>query len=282
MGLFSGLEKMGLGNLTNTKVFEEKKEEEKKEEDTKNVKAEIREEDFLYDKKYRCPVCDKEIKTKTVRAGKVKLLSVDTDLRPKYQELDCIKYDCVVCEQCGYAALARYISAGVTPLQRKNITEKITSGFKGIEYENDYFTYEDALARYQLVLVNAIVRGAKNSERAYICLKLSWLMRSMRENLDVNAPEYQTQKQELQEQEQQYVENAYEGFTKALSEEHFPIAGMDEPTLLYLLAELARKCKNYSVAARLVTEVITHRAANNKIKERARDLKEVLRVEVKK
>lgn len=282
MGLFSGLEKMGLGNLAGTKVFEEKKEEVKKADEKKTEKVEIHEEDFLYEKSYRCPICDQDIKSKTVRAGKVKLLSVDSDLRPRYQEMDCIKYDCVVCNKCGFASLARYMTTGLTSLQRKNILDKITPGFKGIEYENDFFTYEDAFARYQLVLVNSIVRGAKNSERAYICLKLSWLMRGMMDSLDINDPEYQEKKAELEEQENQYVANAYEGFSKALSEERFPIAGMDEPTFLYLVAELARKCKDYAVSARLVTEVITHRSANTKIKERARDLKEVLRQEAKK
>ena len=43
------------------------------------------------------------------------------------------------------------------------------------------YTYEDALARYQLALVNAIVKQAKNSEKAYICLKAGWLMRGYAE-----------------------------------------------------------------------------------------------------
>lgn len=41
--------------------------------------------------------------------------------------------------------------------------------------------------------------------------------------------------------ERECLKNAYEGFLKAISSEAFPMAGMDENTLQYLLADLARE-----------------------------------------
>ena len=138
MGLFSGLDKLGLGNMSNMDVFEAE-EKEKKETEEKTVHT-LTEEEVLYDKSYKCPVCEHEFKSKSIRTGKVKLLSVDTDLRPKYQTTDCIKYDCVVCEKCGYAALTRYFTT-ITSSQAKLISQNITPSFKGID--SDAATYSD-------------------------------------------------------------------------------------------------------------------------------------------
>lgn len=82
MGLFSGLEKMGLGKLNKLEVFEEdtaKKGAKKGEESQQASKPKVTEEDLLFDKSYTCPVCNNEFHSKMIRTGKVKLLSADTD-----------------------------------------------------------------------------------------------------------------------------------------------------------------------------------------------------------
>ena len=104
MGLFSGLEKFGLGKLEKMDVFEEEKKRDAVEHPKKDQKPQIQEEDLLFDKSFTCPVCDEEFHSKMVRTGKVKLLSADSDLRPKYQMVDSLKYDALVCPHCGYAS----------------------------------------------------------------------------------------------------------------------------------------------------------------------------------
>ena len=59
-------------------------------------------------KKYVCPICEAEFKTKTIRAGKATRLGTDQDLRSRYEGIDVVKYDPIVCPHCGYAALGRY------------------------------------------------------------------------------------------------------------------------------------------------------------------------------
>lgn len=97
MGVFSGLDQFGLGKLEKVHVFEE--ENSKVGKDGKKAEHQVTEEELLFDKTFRCPVCDTEFHSKMVRTGKVKLISADTDLRPKYQLVDSLKYDALVCSK---------------------------------------------------------------------------------------------------------------------------------------------------------------------------------------
>lgn len=281
MGLFSGLEKLGLENLSNMEVFDsDEKDKEKKDADDKESVRTVSEEEVLYDKSYKCPVCDHEFKSKSIRTGKVKLVSVDTDLRPRYQTADCIKYDCIVCDKCGYAALTRYFN-NLTMAQAKLISQNITPSFQGINTDAATYSYEEAILRYQLALANSVVKKARVSERAYICLKLAWLVRGMTENLDVADIDYMTNKEELEKAEEQYTLNAYEGFKTAMSKELFPICGMDESTFIYVTADLARRSKDYQTSLKLISEIITSRTTSAKVKDRARELKDLIKQETK-
>ncbi|HEX3078208.1 MAG TPA: DUF2225 domain-containing protein, partial [Lachnospiraceae bacterium] len=92
--LFSGLENFGLGELSKLDVYNEANANAaKKEEDKEADKPKIAEIDLIFDKTHTCPVCDSEFKSKSIKTGKVKLLGADTDLRPKYQVVDSLKYD---------------------------------------------------------------------------------------------------------------------------------------------------------------------------------------------
>ncbi|MBE5925785.1 MAG: DUF2225 domain-containing protein [Lachnospiraceae bacterium] len=278
--LFSGLEKVGLFGMSNVDIFDTEEKKNNSNDDKKDdVKVhEISEEELLYDKSYKCPVCDWEFKTKAVRTGKARMISVDSDLRPKYQGIDTIKYDAIVCNKCGYAALSRYFNYMTLP-QAKLIINNISSNFKGLNDKLSKYSYEDALIRHRLALVNAVVKKSRISERAYICLKIAWLLRGQAENLPKDTENYDEVIKNIQAEEQDSIEKAYEGFKSAMSKEVFPICGMDESTYLYVTADLARRCKDYTVAYKLVGEVITSRAAGAKIKDRARELKELLKKE---
>ena len=108
------------------------------------------------------------------------MVGTDMDLRPVHEYVDLTKYDVIVCQNCGYASLSRYHGT-ITDRQKKAILEKISQNYKGDMTPKKVYTYEEALAHYQLALVNAIVRQAKHSEKAYICLKAGWLVRGYAE-----------------------------------------------------------------------------------------------------
>ena len=107
-GLLSGLAKFGLSDLENAKLFEEEKEEKTVVEPQKKKEVVFEEKDYLYDKTYDCPVCSRKATAKTVRTAKLHLIKNDCDLRAVYEGIDIDKYDTVVCNSCGYAALSTY------------------------------------------------------------------------------------------------------------------------------------------------------------------------------
>lgn len=275
--LFSQLDKLGLGNLKDMELYE--KAETKAQEDKSELTVEekkIVETDFIFDKTYKCPVCDSEFKAKAVKTGRAKLLSIDPDLRPKYQEIDALKYDCIVCTRCGYASLSRFFNYVTNP-QVKAIKENISITYKPDNSVKEIYTYEDAITRHQLALANAVVKKSKPSEKAYICLKLAWLIRGMAESIPSDAPDRDKRVAELNGQEKQYISSAYKGFMVAMSKEVFPICGMDEWTYIYLQAELARQCEDYTTCMKLVSDIIVSNSASPKLKDKARILRKALK-----
>lgn len=280
--LFSGLEAFGLGKMANMEVYATDEKNNKKAGQSEDVeKNVIVEADLLFDKTFTCPVCDKEFKSKTVKTGKVKLISADSDLRPKYQGVDSLKYDAIVCPHCGYGALNRFFNY-VTSVQGKLIREQISSSFKGISTETDSYSYDDAIARHKLALVNTIVKRSKLSERAYTCLKTAWLLRGKAESIleekgtKLNDSDKATLKA-LQAEELDFITKAYEGFIEAFSKEMFPMCGMDEHTTTYLVADLAKRIGKYDEASRWISKVLIARDANERIKTKARELKDSLK-----
>ena len=234
--------------------------------------TEIEEKDFLFDKTYQCPCCEMEISSRTIRTGKARLIGADPDMRPRYEKVEPLKYDVIMCDVCGYTALSRfftYLTAG----QKKLIQEKISMTFNPPTVKETY-SYADALERYKMALACSVVKNAKASEKAYICLKMGWLARSYAESLEQDFEEDTESKQKAMEMEDAFLHNAYDGFLMAIGKEDFPMCGMDEVTIDYLLATLAARFGQYDTASKLVASVLTSRSANTRMKDRARDLKE--------
>ncbi len=276
--IFAGLESMGFKNVSGLKIYEEEKKTEAQADD-KPAEPVFNEADFIFEKKVQCPVCDKEFKSKTVKTGKPRLIGADSDLRPKYAGIDSIKYDAIVCPHCGYAALSRYFSY-MTTAQAKLIKENVSSSFKGLKETGGTYTYDDAINRYKLALLNTIVKKGKNSEKAYTCLKIAWLYRGMKESLPTDIPKVSTIKKECEKNELEMLGNAFEGFITSRSKEDFPICGMDECTFDYLLADLAFKIGKFDLSGKLASSVIISRTANEKLKDRARNLRDQIKAKV--
>jgi len=271
---FNGLEKVGLGMLSGMDIYES--EEEKTEKEEKKQVEKVSEDDYLFDKAYECPVCGENFKSKTVKANRAKLVGTDMDLRPRYQGIDIVKYDCITCKKCGYSALTRYFNH-LSDMQVKLVKTNITPNFKGLEEPGEIYTYEEAYIRYQLALANAVITKAKMSEKAYICLKCAWILRGMREILPKNATNRKAIVEQYKAEEKKYLQKAYEGFSTAAFKEHYPICGMDTGTMTYLLAALAIEVDDHTNAMRYVSEVIASKGTSERTKEKARELREMIK-----
>lgn len=279
MNIFEGLEKFGLSSGQMDDLFSDDKQETRngrrpQEEAAKEVKA-PEEEDFLFEKSIRCVVCDNVFATKAIKSSKLRRLGADKDLRPKYQSIDANKYDVVSCPYCGYTALSRYFDH-LSTLQIRLIREGVANNFKPSPSELPaVYDYDMALDRYKLALYNTVVKKGSVSEKAFICLKLSWLCRGKGEEiLSKGATEDSEAFRQNYEEEMSYYEQAYEGMMKAVASESFPICGMDQYTMDFLLAQMAFKLEKYDMSSKLVSRLLTSQGANRNIKDRALDLKQ--------
>lgn len=238
----------------------------------------LKEEDIVFQKTYDCPVCYKEFKTLTVRAGKIYSRDMDEDLRPIYKDIDPLKYEAIVCPHCGYAALSRYFDQ-LMPLQVRYLRESVPSKYKGLQYSTDKYSYDEAIRRYKMVILSDEVEVAKNSRKAYTYLKFGWLIRSKLEHEgETLSGEIREQ---LQKEELENIENAYDKYLLAFSSETFPMSGMDELTLTVLVAELAYKIGKYDESLRTLSKVFENRNAPRRVKDKAYYLKERIRSQQK-
>ncbi len=278
MGMLDGLDAFGLGGLKNIETLYAEDEKKAQEETAEAVKKKS-EQDFLMDKDFECPVCQRKFKQRVARTT-LKCVKHDLDLRPVFDGIDATKYDVIFCTECGYAVLTRFY-APLAPTHRKLLTENIRKAFKPQpNVVKPLISYEEAVPRFKMALANAVVKQAKSSEKAYICLKTAWLYRGMGEKLEAeggSAAEIEGAKKA----ERECLVSAAEGLIKARATETAPYAGMNATTLDYLIAAIYLETDtNLKDGARLLQEIITSRTATSQNKEKARELLEMIKEKI--
>lgn len=284
MNLLSGLEKFGLDISKGSNLFEDEEVKRKKPaEGGVVVEQHIpTEEEFLLEKKVQCKICDKTFKTILVKNGKIKRLEPDKDLRPRFQYIDTLKYDITSCPYCGYTAMNRYFEH-IVPAQMKLIREEISSKFQPTMISDaKTISYEEALERYKLSLINTIVKKGKNSERAYTCLKIAWLLRGKAETMPEGTEEEKKAKAACKQEEEMFYKQAYEGLMLATTKEMFPICGMEQSTVDYMLSYMSYHFGKYEIASKYLASVVTSAAASRRMKDMALELKEEILEKLKK
>lgn len=281
--IFSDMSKFGIELDEKLDLFEEEKKSVNTDNNGRPVKKEAVEEDYLLDKTTKCPLCDKEFKTKIIKSSKAKAIEPDKDLRPRYQGIDANKYGATVCPRCGYAALNKFF-VPLPSVQFNLIKEKISSNFDGKSFETDdaTYSYDMAIERHKLALINSVVKKGKISERAYICLRLGWICRGYGESLDPAMEGYEAKLADCKAKEDEFLKNALDGFLKAIMSEDYPMCGMDEATVDYIVTNLAVRFKKYDIASKTLGRIFASKTANKRIKDRAYDLKAEIVEEIKK
>ncbi len=214
--------------------------------------------DYVFEKGYECPVCLKQFKANTVKSGKLKLESVDYDLRPIFTPIEPLLYEVIICNHCGYSAIKQNFLQ-ITDRQGEFILKTITPEFKPVNYPM-HMELTMGIESFKLALLNTIVKKGKDGEKGYICLKLGWLYRIQGDK----------------ERELAFLHQAYEGLTSALPRERTPICGLDENTIIYLLATFCYRLGKFDEGLRHLGRLIVNRTASPRIKERARDLKDMI------
>lgn len=259
MGIFSGLEEFGFKDLNGIDIYEDKEKKNEKEKDEPVKKQVIGEEAYLYDKNVTCPVCRSEFFARAVRTNGYKLKARESDFYIKYDLINPYFYDILLCDTCGYAAMKSdfdKLRKNQIELIQKNISPKWNSR----KYPEVY-NVDIAIERYKLSLLNYTIMGSKASKKAMNCLKIAWMYRITG---DVSN-------------ERLFMEQALIGFKDTYFNEDLPVYGMNRYTIMYLIGELNRRLGNHEEALRYFGEVITALGADRKIKDLARDQKDLLK-----
>lgn len=253
--LFDHLKDLGFDNLSEILLYEDKK-------DTKSGMKTVKKTspaDYVYERKLTCPVCNTEIQIKAVKSSGVRVISRDTDFMTLYQEPNPSFYDAWLCSACGYTALSSRFNA-INSRQISLVKRNITPQWKLNKTYPTVFTVDDAIEMHQMALLNAVAIGTKDSEKAMICLKLSWLCRI--KNDPVNEKKFQV--------------HAQQGLIRALEHEYFPVFGLDENTVEYLVGEIYRRLGDNTNALMWFSRVLSSRQAKSRIKDMARDQKDAI------
>ena len=213
---------------------------------------------YVYEKHFKCPVCENSFVSFVARFGKSRIVSQDTDLKQNYSPFDPTAYDVVVCEACGYAESVSSFEKALPDRTKEQLLAVVAPDFKGRSYPME-LSMEMALERFHIMIVCNEVKNGKIGIRAYNFLKMAWLCR--------NAEDIR---------ESQYLHQALDNFKVALQKEQPPIAGMDECAVSYIIGELERRIGNDDEALRWFSTIISSRNAESRIKDRARDQKDLI------
>ena len=237
---------------------------------------ETNEKTLLIDKRYTCPICDKQIRAKSVKSNAARFVNTMGDLRPIYSNINITKYDAVCCPNCGYAALTQNFS-NLTSTQKKLIKDKIQTNYKSHEEtECDFYTTEVAISRMKMTLLCTITKEAKASESGYVCLKISWLYQALADEIPEDAPDAAAKKDLYLKEAHNAAMKAYEYLSNARMNEEYPIASMNETTLDYLLSYLAYEKGDYQTAMQFLSGVVSNRSTSPRLKDKAIDLKDLI------
>ena len=284
--LLSGMEKYGFKDVNLDSIFEDDKPKTvARTAEEKTVEA-PKEEDFLLDKGVRCPICDTVFKSRMVKSGRARRQESDRDLRPRFEYIDTIKYDVSSCPKCGYTAINRYFPH-LSSAQMKLIREEVCTKFKPEKGMADKlsYTYDEAIERYKLALINTIAKKGKASEKAYECLKISWLYRGKKEEIQAaNSNPSEEVKAEIlkcEQTETAFYTQALDGFLKAMTSESYPMCGMEQNTVDFLIANMAFNLKRYDLASKFVSALLVSKTTSKTIKDKALTLKEEIISEIK-
>ncbi|OON93684.1 MAG: hypothetical protein ATN31_05470 [Candidatus Epulonipiscioides saccharophilum] len=251
MNNFKDFSKFGLGGLSHLNIVENEKS------ITTASIPPISILDIIYQRKYKCPICNSEFTNSAIKSGKNQLKSVDNDLRATYSLADPMLYDIITCP-CGHTAISSAFNT-LLPSQRSIVRNQICAHYIPVQIEEVRST-QYALDLYQLGLANCLVRHGKNIEKAILCLRLSWLYK------DLNQLEA----------EKEFITNAYECFSLSLDQDTYPILGFDFHRAVYTTAVLAFKLGFYDKSSQLVSAILINTNVHARLKEHILELKSQL------
>lgn len=213
----------------------------------------------LFDKKICCPVCGQNFLVKSVKVNAPRIASRDSDLFIRYYGINPYFYDVWICNSCGYSALkADFLK--LKSYEKDLVIENISKKWKPKNFP-DIIDAKHAIDRYKLALITATYAEKNSSTKAFIMLKIAWMYRLLEEK----------------DMELSFINRSLSCFIDAFTNENFPIYGLQRDSLTYLIGDLYREVGNNSEALTWYSKVITTVGASQRIKELARDGRDLIK-----
>ena len=216
--------------------------------------------DKIYKKTILCPICRKETKINMYKKGTFKIKEQDLDMHVSYEGLNPILYEVYICKHCGYTNASKYFDK-IKSIDKETISQYISTRWCDIDIPEDN-TIEFAIYLYKLALAN---RNFYNKpfygELAVINLRLSWLYKELGDTVQL----------------QKFRGFALDCLLKAYLNESMPLGGLyNKAVSAYLISVLYYYNNQFEDCMKWLNNVILDRIAPEKLKDKARNLKDLI------
>lgn len=213
----------------------------------------------MFNRQVACPACDTKISVPAVKNSALRLVKRDSDSLAYYKDINPLFYEVWQCNHCGYAALKTQFTRVLNQQQIDVINAKVSARWQG-RTNPSIIDLDTALSRFKMALYCMELCQPGDIELALIFLKLGWLLR-------LHGDE---------EREALCLRAAVNRFRNLYEIGDFPIAGMDEINLMYMMADLYHRSGDDTEAKLWLSRLMVRKDAKPVLKEKARDLKDLI------
>jgi len=213
---------------------------------------------LIYPKEFTCSVCRAKFNFSLVRASKLRMSHMD-ELHPIYKDIEPLCYDVMLCTNCGYAAFKDRFDV-VSEKQQDLLLEKIRinySNFMPCELPAEIDEVK-AIELYKYALLTACIKKTSLGEKAMLFIKLTWLYKVLGDTQNVEF----------------FTKYAYDYLSQAFSSERFPIFGMSEGAVTFLLASFSADLGKYGASLKFLSDIIVNKNLSTRLRDLARDKKD--------
>lgn len=219
---------------------------------------------FTVEKK--CPVCGETTRVVKVKS---KLLAerTDEDFCVHYKEFNPYFYKIWFCEHCGFAADEKTFLGSIPLTHKRKIQEFLNSRKLGLKFVEER-QVPDAVASFKLAIFYAELTGQSLAKRAGLYLELGWIYRASEEK----------------EREDEMLERAISLYDRSLMTERYPINGLSDNTVIYLIGALYYRLHDFEKSTQYLSRIIGDQRIRDEdivLYKRARDLWQRVREEKK-
>lgn len=194
----------------------------------------------FYEKSIDCMHCKKSFPTLKVRSKFIKIVHTETDFQPIYadENVNALYYNVFVCPHCGFSFtedFSKYFSPGV----KEQLNAQISDHWTPHSFQNERTVF-DAIQAYKLAFLCATIKKEKYIITSGLALRLAWLYRSL------HKPD----------QEMRFLSVARDHYLESFSTDDYATTQMSSMRVMYLIAELSLRLKDYENATRYFSRVI--------------------------